>query len=1294
MIYVFAWILFFLISRICYRVPEELSIVTEIPGEEFYDAVDHISSDLINRTIDTNANISSDKIDMGRKDKSENSFSEQSDEIIIEDKRALLNNGANSSSNNSNSRLTMDFKFSDKKSKNIDKKINLDGKVPGAAEAINSTPTAKGTDTDKSLAKKEKRKRDRKKRKKNKKDRTLELSEDGDEKENSLRKLDSSETDVSEKDEISKEKGTGKSKRRKTSDTTSTALEANSPSSDVIVNSKGCDLELKDGSDGGDIDSSDQIISSSSEFKTESQEISSDSDILKSDSENVQDNFSSNLGTEDVYEINSGQSVNKKDVADDIVKKIDNKLENSLTEKMAIPTENKDFPIDNKDVESGNKDIPTESTDILTESTDILTESTDIPTVSTDIPTGGKYVHTEGKDVQIDCRELLESPESSSKKSSKRNRKSKNRNKRSSTGLKDVASVSASQDMKELPVCKEGFSVTKEETTAIKQGSPVTKEEASVTKEHRSPIKKGVHASKEEQSVIKEEPSVTKEEQSVTKEEQSVPKEKSSVTKEEQSVTKEEQSVIKEAASVTNEEVFVTNEEVSVIKESAIEESEKEEAVSEKPKVVPEDCMKEEAAEIFDVKDNPHDLSGVLEEIITPDNEEMIHLSKGKETEASQGVNKGQLEISKPLETSKQLSTIEPSSSLSVTETSEEAKSNELLEVIQMFSDLSSQMEITTAYEKETSVDRNSSDVPKTHSDPSVLLLSIDKQSKSSDVLSKEVNDLCKDTEMLMPIIESEFRSQLVKCDTEDSIVNFEIKPLEYQGSSVDLERKCFDSIITENVKNAPKSSEAATKETVDVCVGTSEAGMETVDVGTETSEAVIQTVDVGIGTSEVVKESSDVCTETLEVFNESIDACTETSEVVKEGIDVGMGTSEFAMETADVSVETSEVVIETSDVSIETSEDEEKIMMKEEIELLKQEVKSTKEILQQSQSHLYRHQIHTNLTVTSLQAQLRKKELEMKSKQVGHDHQISAIISRLFLLEGQLRREQKQILGLLELKETVIDRQSAKIEDLSARNDKLSIALKLHNNGNNGLIQTINKSTNDLSPTTHKSFKEKESPKNIKLRWGTMRDKLRRHKSSFELHTPDRLETLEEGTFRYGSQENLSSVQRRMVDRKERCRSIAEYPQGLGQSPLLELPDENDFQKCDSAEALSVNTESNEESFTNSSDDNSHIIDPNSTDIRDHSVSIGNSQNEQKDQNIHTSVENLKVEKPSVQPSRNIPSPTPSESNPFKSIKTMLKRKGSKLRNKKQRAVSLPQGTTPEQNESVKKHFKKFDMQ
>ncbi|KAK6167244.1 hypothetical protein SNE40_021322 [Patella caerulea] len=367
---------------------------------------------------------------------------------------------------------------------------------------------------------------------------------------------------------------------------------------------------------------------------------------------------------------------------------------------------------------------------------------------------------------------------------------------------------------------------------------------------------------------------------------------------------------------------------------------------------------------------------------------------------------------------------------------------------------------------------------------------------------------------------------------------------------------------------------------------------------------------------------------------------------------------------------------------------------MKEEIELLKQEVKSTKETLQQSQSHLYRHQIHTNLTVTSLQAQLRKKELEMKSKQVGHDHQINAIISRLFLLEGQLRREQKQILGLLELKETVIDRQSAKIEDLSARNDKLSIALKLHNNGNNGLIQTINKSTNDLSPTSHKSFKEKESPKNIKLRWGTMRDKLRRHKSSFELHTPDRLETLEEGTFRYGSQENLSSAQRRIVDRKERCRSIAEYPQGLGQSPLLELPDENDFQKCDSAEAISINTESNEESYTNSSDDNSHIIDPNSTDVPDHTVSIGNSQNEQKGQNIHSSVENLKVEKPSVPPSRNIPSPTPSESNPFKSIKTMLKRKGSKLRNKKQRAVSLPQGTTPEQNESVKKHFKKFDMQ
>jgi hypothetical protein len=54
---------------------------------------------------------------------------------------------------------------------------------------------------------------------------------------------------------------------------------------------------------------------------------------------------------------------------------------------------------------------------------------------------------------------------------------------------------------------------------------------------------------------------------------------------------------------------------------------------------------------------------------------------------------------------------------------------------------------------------------------------------------------------------------------------------------------------------------------------------------------------------------------------------------------------------------------------------------------------------------------------------------------------------------------------------------------------------------------------------------KDKDKDKGqSKVRFGSVKDKLRRHKSSLELHRPASLETLLEGSMRgYGSTENLS---------------------------------------------------------------------------------------------------------------------------------------------------------------------------
>lgn len=281
---------------------------------------------------------------------------------------------------------------------------------------------------------------------------------------------------------------------------------------------------------------------------------------------------------------------------------------------------------------------------------------------------------------------------------------------------------------------------------------------------------------------------------------------------------------------------------------------------------------------------------------------------------------------------------------------------------------------------------------------------------------------------------------------------------------------------------------------------------------------------------------------------------------------------------------------------------------MEEEVEFLRQELRDKTVTMQRLQTTLFEQQARANVAVMNLRTQLRHKDREARQLKQEHEQRMKALLTHLLYLEGQMRLEQKQVLQALRRKEEgqtekddVIRRQRSAIEDLATKNDKLLTALKeAHGySGGNGLLSSSLSSPgspgNGMFATTPvvlrksklngQSSKDKEKDKaQSKVRFGSVKDKLRRHRSSLELHRPASLETLLEGTLRYGSQENISSPggslsattgiwadtrsgrgpsaksgdgvssdelkKTRLQERKERCKSLIDYPFRLNDLP------------------------------------------------------------------------------------------------------------------------------------------------
>lgn len=461
---------------------------------------------------------------------------------------------------------------------------------------------------------------------------------------------------------------------------------------------------------------------------------------------------------------------------------------------------------------------------------------------------------------------------------------------------------------------------------------------------------------------------------------------------------------------------------------------------------------------------------------------------------------------------------------------------------------------------------------------------------------------------------------------------------------------------------------------------------------------------------------------------------------------------------------------------------------MEQELEFLREEVRTKSACVQRLQTSLYDQQVRANLAVVALRTQLRQKDRDVRQLRGEHEQRMSAMLSHLLYLEGQMRQEQRQVLAVLHDKDDVIRRQKSAIEDLASKNAKLLAALKeVHGySGGNGISSPHTSSTATATGSaggageagadgvavgvaTPQPVVLRNKDKSQKVRFSSMKDKLRRHKSSLELHRPASLETLLESALRYGSQENLSEggggsggglvsgtsargggggsglgteglcsdelKKCRLQERKERCKSLVDYPsrlndlpevsseveKGRAEPPLTDPLHEQSLRSPISPHHPSSppggvredsDVEEEEEEELSSACEYKKGKKQYGELAKSTSMPQSLSSASGSSEGLQASVKerphslsgvelSLNMDKMTMQPMERVslnPSPTSllppggSESSPFKSFKNVFRRRNSKQRSKK-RPVSLGQQTNQEYHEALKEHFKKYDL-
>nr|KAG5693206.1 hypothetical protein BaRGS_014096 [Batillaria attramentaria] len=437
---------------------------------------------------------------------------------------------------------------------------------------------------------------------------------------------------------------------------------------------------------------------------------------------------------------------------------------------------------------------------------------------------------------------------------------------------------------------------------------------------------------------------------------------------------------------------------------------------------------------------------------------------------------------------------------------------------------------------------------------------------------------------------------------------------------------------------------------------------------------------------------------------------------------------------------------------------------MEEELSFLREEVRTKAATVRRLQTSLFEQQVRANAATVSLRTQLRKKELETKQVEVKYEQQMATMLSHLLYLEGQMKQDQRDVVVALQEKDDVIRRQRAAIEDLATKNTRLLAALKEahgysggngvspYNSPSNSPLVSGEKGGNDVVTVGGQQVVLRNKDKGNgahKVRFSSVKDKLRRHKSSLELYRPEVLETLVEGTLRYGSQENLAGgatrgagrghgvamssdeVKRsRLQERKEKCRSMVDYPFRMNdpfrlndlpevsaevergkltselqltrdQHPLPPSPNHSQFSSHPGDASLHSDEE---EVFNNGGREYGELAKATSmpqslSDGVEHVVHVSS---RERPHSLH-GVELMSHNSESVSPTNKVsmaPSPTStvppggSESNPFKSFKNVFRRRNSKQRSKKRPAsLGQGQGSNQEYHEALNAHFKKYDL-
>lgn len=401
--------------------------------------------------------------------------------------------------------------------------------------------------------------------------------------------------------------------------------------------------------------------------------------------------------------------------------------------------------------------------------------------------------------------------------------------------------------------------------------------------------------------------------------------------------------------------------------------------------------------------------------------------------------------------------------------------------------------------------------------------------------------------------------------------------------------------------------------------------------------------------------------------------------------------------------------------------------------EQLQQKLQEQYNVMSSLQTDTQTQQIKANFLTSTLQAKLRDKDQQIALLKCEHEQHMSAVLSHLLYLEGQLQKEQHHILEVLHEKDDIIRRQKAAIEDLAAKNNRYLQALKechgysvengfvkpqSHIVQENGNISIQDHGNKVILRSNKNKHGEKVQASAHKVRFSAMKDRLRRHKSSLELYQHE--QTLKETTPKYGSEENLvmgRSGKSGLFERKERCRSMVDYPVGLfdveegstespdscfsedyntptisrndSTSSLVTFNEKSSWCTAGSASAYGFNELSKSRSVPHALPTVAeNDVTPANLRGRPHSLpSVEISPKE--------IVTTANSDKPSATNSDSSTPATPSssssvpssESNPFKSLKNVFKRKGSK----KKRTPSMTSGT--DQTDALKQHFKKYDM-